>query len=363
MNNTISKWTAAVIFGGLMTSTCLAQEAKKAPAPKKTEKEVIAALEKEMAAQVAADEFSGVVLLAKEGKPIFRKAYGMADLGHKVPNTPETKFNLGSINKMFTRLSIEQLAEAGKLSLDDTIAKWIPDYPDQDVAAKVTIRQLLQMRSGLGDIFTPEYRKAAKDLFLKPRDLFPVFTGKPLQFEPGTGQRYSNAGYVVLGAIVEAVSGQDYYEYVREHIFKPAGMADTDSWELDVPVPNRAVGYTWEGPRGSAPGGGRRNNLFSAAFKGSPAGGGYSTVDDLLKFDAALRSGLLFKDGRKIVGMGAAGGSPGCNALLEQIDDHYTLIVLSNYDPPSAERLGELVRGWFGIVEEGGPGKVKVRER
>jgi CubicO group peptidase (beta-lactamase class C family) len=358
----ISKWTAAVIAGGLMTAACLAQEAK-APAPKKTEKEVVAALEKEMAAQVAADEFSGVVLLAKDGKPVFRKAYGMADLGLKVPNNPETKFNLGSINKVFTRLSIEQLALDGKLSLDDTVAKWIPDYPDKDVAAKVTIRQLLEMRSGLGDIFTPEYREAAKDLFLKPRDLFPVFAGKPLHFEPGTGQRYSNAGYVVLGAIVEAVSGQDYYEYVREHIFRPAGMTNTDSWELDVPVANRAVGYTRNGPRGGAPDGGRRNNLFNTAFKGSPAGGGYSTADDLLKLDTALRSGLLFKDGRKLKGMGAAGGSPGCNALLEQIDDHYTLIVLSNYDPPSAERLGEMVRGWFGIEGEDGPVKVKVQGR
>ncbi len=350
--NTISKWTAAAIVGALTIAM--------APAAKKTEKEVIAALEKEMAAQVKADEFSGVVLLAKDGRPVFRKAYGMADLGHKVPNTPETKFNVGSINKMFTRLSIEQLAEDGKLSLDDTIAKWIPDYPDKDVAAKVTVRQLIEMRSGLGDIFTPEYRQSAKDLFLKPRDLFPVFAGKPLQFEPGTDRRYSNAGYVVLGAIVEAVSGQDYYEYVREHIFRPAGMADTDSWELDVPVANRAVGYTLNNPRGPAPNGGRRSNLSNVAFKGSPAGGGYSTVDDLLKFDAALRSGLLFKDGRKIVGIGAAGGSPGCNAILEQIDEHHTLIVLSNYDPPSAERLGELVRGWFGI-KEGGPGQVKVK--
>ena len=353
--NAISKWTAAAVISALTMAM--------APAIQKTEKEVVAALEKEMAAQVAADEFSGVVLLAKDGRPIFRKAYGLADLGLKVPNNPETKFNLGSINKVFTRLSIDQLALDGKLSLDDTIAKWIPDYPDKDVAARVTIRQLVEMRSGLGDIFTPEYREAAKDRFLKPRDLFPVFAGKPLQFEPGTDRRYSNAGYVVLGAIVEAVSGQDYYEYVREHIFRPAGMTDTDSWELDVPVANRAVGYTKNGPRGGAPGGGRRNNLFNTAFKGSPAGGGYSTADDLLKFDTALRSGLLFKDGRKLKGMGAAGGSPGCNALLEQIDDHYTLIVLSNYDPPSAERLGELVRGWFGVVEEDGPVKVKVQGR
>ncbi|HKI05445.1 MAG TPA: serine hydrolase domain-containing protein [Thermoanaerobaculia bacterium] len=349
--NRISKWTAAVIAGGLMISTAgLAQDATK----KMTEPEVVAALKKELAAQAAADELSGVVLLAKDGKPIFRQAYGMADRGLKVPNNPETKLNLGSINKMFTRLSIEQLAENGKLSLDDTVAKWIPDYPDPDVAAKVTIRQLIDMRSGLGDIFTSEFAAAAKDRFLKPRDLFPLFAGKPLQFETGKGQRYSNAGYVVLGAIVESASKQDYYDYVREHIYKPAGMASTDSWRLDEPVPNRAVGYTKRG------GDGLRNNLFQTAFKGSPAGGGYSTVDDLLRFDAALRSGVLFKDGRKIVGVGAAGGAPGCNALLEQMDGGYTLIVLANYDPPVAEKLGEKVRGWFGFVDEDGPVKVKA---
>jgi CubicO group peptidase (beta-lactamase class C family) len=349
----ISRWVAAGIAGGLMVAGAgLGQEAK-APAAAKgvrmSEAEVVAALGKDLAAKAAADEFSGVVLLAKDGKPIFRQAYGFADLGLKVPNNPETKFNLGSINKVFTRLSIEQLVQAGKVSLDDTIGKWLPDYPNKDAAAKVTIRQLRDMRSGLGDIFTEEFDKGAKDLLLKPRDLFVLFANKPLLFEPGTKQQYSNAGYVVLGAIVEAASGQDYYEYVREHIYKPAGMTSTDSWELDVPVPNRAVGYTKESPRGPAPGGGRRNNLFSTFFKGSPAGGGYSTVDDMLRFDAALRSGALFKDGRKIAGIGAAGGTGGCNALLEQMDQGYTLIVLSNYDPPAAEKVGQAVRGWFGF--------------
>jgi CubicO group peptidase (beta-lactamase class C family) len=358
MNGT-SRWLAAGIvwgLGGLMVAGIgFGQEAKAASAATAakavgmSEAEVVAALGKDLAAKAATDAFSGVVVLAKEGKPIFRQAYGFADLGLKVPNNPETRFNLGSINKVFTRLSIEQLVLAGKVSLDDTIGKWLPDYPNKDAAAKVTVRQLRDMRSGLGDIFTEEFDQGAKDRLLKVRDFFALFANKPLLFEPGTRQQYSNAGYVVLGAIVEAASGQDYYEYVREHIYKPAGMTSTDSWELDVPVPNRAVGYTLNGPRGPAPGGGRRNNLFSSFFKGSPAGGGYSTVDDLLRFDTALRSGVLFKDGRRIVGIGAAGGTPGCNALLEQMPQGYTLIVLSNYDPPSAEKVGQAVRGWFGF--------------
>jgi CubicO group peptidase (beta-lactamase class C family) len=235
--NGISRWVAASIAGGLMVAgASLGQEAKApaaAKAVKMSEAEVVAALGKDLAAKTAADEFSGVVLLAKDGKPIFRQAYGFADLGLKVPNNPETKFNLGSINKVFTRISIEQLVLAGKLSLDDTIGKWLPDYPNKDAAAKVTIHQLLDMRSGLGDIFTEEFDKGAKDQLLKVRDLFVLFADKPLLFEPGTKQQYSNAGYVVLGAIVEAASGQDYFDYVREHIYKPAGMTSTDSWELD----------------------------------------------------------------------------------------------------------------------------------
>ena len=123
---------------------------------------------------------------------------------------------------------------------------------------------------------------------------------------------------MVLGAIVEKVSGEDYYKYVREHIYKPAGMKDTDSYELDAPVPNRAVGYTRESPHGPAPGGGRRNNLYITFVKGSPAGGGYSTVDDMLAFDGALRSGKLFKTPRRIGGIGIAGGTQGCNALLSR---------------------------------------------
>jgi CubicO group peptidase (beta-lactamase class C family) len=314
--------------------------------------EVAAALSRYLDEQTKADEFSGVVLLAKNGKPLLRKAYGMADLGLRVPNNPETKFNVGSIYKVFTRTAIMQLVEQGKLSLDDTIAQRLPDYPNKEVAAKVTIGQLRDFRSGLGDIFTPEFEAAAKDRFRSPRDLFAVFAGKPLLFEPGTQEQYSNAGYIVLGAIVEAVSGQGYDDYVREHIFQPAGMTDTANYELDVPVPNRAVGYTRESPRGPAPGGGRRNNLFLTLFKGSPAGGGYSTADDLLRFDTALRGGILFKDGHKTAGLGIAGGTGGCNALLEQMAEGYTLVVLSNYDPPVAEQLGRRVRGWLGMPDE-----------
>ena len=255
--NRIMKWTAATLAGGLLvTGVCLAQESK--DKKKMSDAELVAALGKHLDEQAKADELSGVVLFAKDGKPLFRKAYGMADLGLRVPNNPETKFNIGSINKLFTRISIEQLAEQGKLSLDDTLAKRLPDYPNQEVAAKVTLRQLMEFKSGLGDIFIPDFFESAKDKFRAPRDWFEIFAQRPLLFEPGTSQRYSNAGYVVLGAVVEALSGQTYDGYVQEHIYKPAGMTETGSWDLDEPMPNRAVGYTRKNPRGPASNGGRR---------------------------------------------------------------------------------------------------------
>lgn len=347
--NSLSRWIAAAFVGGsLVTGACFAAE----PQGKLPEAEMVKALGSWLDERVKADEFSGVVLLAKDGKPIFRQAYGFADLGLQVPNRVDTKFNLGSINKMFTRLAIDQLAEQGKLSLDDTVGKHLPDYPNADVREKVTIRQLMEFRSGMGDIFTEKFHGTAKNRIRTVADAMTLFVDDPLLFAPGTDQKYSNAGYVVLGAIVEKVSGRDYYEYIRENIYKPAGMKDSDSYELDVPVPNRAVGYTRNSSNGPAPGGGRRNNLFETFFKGTPAGGGYSTVDDMLAFDTILRSGKLFKTPRPIRGLGAAGGTGGANALLEQVDAQYTLIVLSNYDPPAAIEVGKKVGGWMGIVEE-----------
>lgn len=350
----ISGWMAAVTLGVacLMTGagTGLAQPPQPPQETKKvSEAELAAGLESHVKALAAADEFSGAVLLAKDGKPVFQQAYGLAEMAFQVPNRTDTKFNLGSIPKMFTRVAIDQLAEQGKLSLDDTIAKHLPAYPNQEVAAKVTIRQLIDHSSGLGDIFNDLYREANKDRFREPRDYFELFANEPLLFEPGTGEEYSNAGYVVLGAIVEAASGQNYFEYVQQHVFQPAGMTNTGSWELDTPVPNRAVGYTKRNPTSN---GERRNVLFWQLFKGSPAGGAYSTVDDLLKFDRALRAGTFFKNPRPIAGnLAIAGGFAGCSALLEQFPGGYTIIVLSNYDPPGAFKVSGKVREMLGLKE------------
>ena len=323
-----------------------------------TETQFIEGLDKQIAQAVAADEFSGAVLIARKDKPVFQKAYGLASKEYNVPNRVDTKFNLGSINKIFTQIAIGQLVENGKLSLDDKLGKHLPDYPNREAAEKVTIRQLLDMKSGIGDFFGPEFEATPKDKLRSVRDFIPLFAKKPLQFEPGTKQQYSNGGYIVLGAIVEKVSGHDYYEYVREHIFKPADMQNTDWYEADVATPNLASGYTKEGSATRD----RRNNFYTRPAKGSPAGGGYSTAPDLLKFVAALREGKLrtphFRAEQgpsaraSFRGLGIAGGAPGINAVVEADEERgYTIIVMSNYDPPAAEKLARQIRAWIGRLD------------
>jgi CubicO group peptidase (beta-lactamase class C family) len=283
-----------------------------------------------------ADEFSGVALVASNGKVIFEKAYGFADRDTKVPNRIDTKFNLGSINKTFTAMAIQQLAAEGKLSLTDPIGKYLPDYPNKSAAERVTIQHLLDMTSGIGDFFGERYMAAAKEKLRTIKNYFPLFADKPLEFEPGARRRYSNGGYVVLGAIIEQTSGQDYYTYVREHIFKPAGMTETDSFEKDKTVPNRAVGYTREGQAASGP---RQSNYSTLPARGSSAGGGFSTVHDLLNYVTALQEGKL-KTREAQGGLGIAGGAPGMNACIEWNPRlKHVVIVLSNYDPPSAESV------------------------
>ncbi|HEX7190329.1 MAG TPA: serine hydrolase [Thermoanaerobaculia bacterium] len=312
---------------------------------------VVAAVDK----AAAEDRFSGVVMLAKAGEPVFTKAWGYADPAKTTPNRTDTKFNLGSINKFFTKVAIGQLAAAGKLSLSDTIRKHLPDYPSP-AADKITIEQLVEHRSGLGDIFGEKFMGSHAKLRTLA-DYEQLFAGEPLLFEPGTQQKYSNAGYVVLGLIVERVSGQSYYDYVRDHITKPLGMNDTASFAVDENVPNRAIGLTKRGPDGPLPE--RRANTNTLPARGSSAGGGYSTAADMLRFANALLGGKLLPErwtnwvfgdfDAKQRNLGIAGGAPGMNALLE-IEPPYTLIVLSNYDPPSAEQIGQAVRPLLGVA-------------
>jgi CubicO group peptidase (beta-lactamase class C family) len=342
------------------------------PSPVKvSEAEALKVLEAYVKKLVAADAFSGTVLVAKNGKPVFANAYGMANYAYRVSNRLDTKFNLGSMNKMFTAVAICQLAEQGKLAFTDPIGKHLTDYPNKTVAEKVTIHHLLTHTSGIGDYFNDKFMEASRDKFRSIKDYFPLFVDKPLEFEPGARFRYSNAGFMVLGAVVQKVSGKDYFEYVREHIYKPAGMINTDAYELDRDIPNLAYGYTAEGLGDNFEDGARRNNLFMHVIKGGPAGGGYSTVEDLLRFDIALRQNKLLSaaqrdilisgkvdamgakyaygfmestiNGKRIVGHG--GGFPGINSQLDiYLDNGYTVAVMSNYDPPAAQNVSGKLR-------------------
>jgi CubicO group peptidase (beta-lactamase class C family) len=303
-----------------------------------------------------AGQFSGVAVVAKNGVPVFQHAYGTADRERRVANNPETAFNLGSINKIFTQIAILQLRAAGKLDLDSTLATYWPDYPNKEVARKITIRQLMRHTSGIGgNIFDPPPGGKRNDIRTL-RDYLPLFVNQPLAFEPGTRNAYSNAGYVVLGLLVERLSGDDYYTYVREHIFKPAGMTRTGSFAVDSLPPNTAIGYT-RGDEDAPLSTPLRPNSRDLPGRGSSAGGGYSTAQDLMKFVQALREQRI--PNGVPAGLGIAGGSGGMNAVVEGgLPGGYDLIVLANLDPPAAERVSRMTREWLGVHDDdGGSGR------
>lgn len=326
------------------------------------------------------DELSGVVVLTRGSETLFSRAYGLADRERNIPNKIDTKFNLASMNKMFTAVAVAQLAEKGKLSFDDKVGKHLPGYPNREVAEKVTIHHLLTHTSGMGSFWNPKY-EAVKDRLQTLGDYLPTFADEPLAFQPGERFEYSNAGYIVLGLIVEKASGESYADYVRRHIYEPAGMTDTAFYPKDQNVPNLAIGYeTLEGFGGPPLAGGPRPNTARLGRIGSSAGGGYSTVPDLLKFAAALRQhrllspgmtetiltgkvpmpGRLGMQGRYGYGFGEKkegghrfvghnGGFPGVRGQLDiGLDDGTTLVILSNLDaqiPAIREKIRKMLAG------------------
>ncbi|HSK72098.1 MAG TPA: serine hydrolase domain-containing protein [Pyrinomonadaceae bacterium] len=313
-----------------------------------------------------ADVFSGTVLLAHGDRVLFEKAYGEANKDFKAPNNINTKFNLGSMNKMFTSVAIAQLVEAGKLSFDDPLGKFMPDFPDKESAEKIKIKHLLTHTSGLGNYFNRAFMEASRARFRTVDDFLALTKDEKMQFEPGTRWQYSNTGMLVLGKVIEKVSGQSYYDYIRENIYRKAGMTSSDSFDLDTVNPNLAVGYEKEfTDQGVA----FRNNIFMHVIRGGPAGGGYSTAGDLLKFAQALQSGKLvgkeyvklltspkpelnspnygygFILGANPATFGHSGGFPGISSeLVIFADTDYVAVVLSNYGS-GAQPVGTKIRG------------------
>ena len=312
------------------------------------------------------NNLSGVVLIAKNGKPIYREAFGFANLPDSIKNKPDTKFNLASINKMFTAMAIMQLVESGKISLQDKVGKYLLDYPNKTVADSVTIHQLLTHTSGMNS-FWEEYDKLAKEKFKTVSDYLPLFVNKKLAFAPGSDFLYSNSGYMVLGLIIEKVSNQNYFDFVKEYIYKPVKMINTDAYELDNAIPNLATGYVMslEEP------GQWKNNIFTNLAKGTPAGGGYSTVDDLLSFANALQNNRLlskentalytsgrvkFRDGMYGYGImedtinghrviGHTGGHDGiASELMIYPDLGYTVVILTNGEVENYWEVSNLIK-------------------
>lgn len=233
-----------------------------------------------------ADEPGAAVIVARDSQVLFRKAYGMADLELGVPLRPEMVFPLASMTKQFTAAAIMILAEQGKLSVQDPITKFLPDYPVH--GHEITIEHLLTHTSGIFDYTEiPGYltgNRVRADVTLE--ELIDQFKNQPMRFAPGERFAYSNSGYVLLGAIIEKVSGQSYEEFLQEQIFAPLGMKDTFYGNQTRIIPNRVSGYVYR-PQGYV------NAPFWSMTQSYAAGALLSTVDDLALWDAALYSEKL----------------------------------------------------------------------
>ncbi len=333
-----------------------------------SEQQLIPALQARLQGDAKAGRFAGAALLARDGKTVFAQAYGLADRAKHIPNTLNTRFRIGSMNKMFTAVAVLQLAQAGKINLDDPVGNYIPDYPNKDVATRVTIHDLLTHTGGTGDIFGPDFTKHRLELRTL-NDYVSLYGKRGLKFAPGSQWEYSNYGFILLGVVVANVSGESYYDYVREHIYQPAGMTASGSDPEDQHVPNTSIGYTDDK-------GVWRPNVDSLPYRGTSAGGGYTTVEDLLRFANALESNALLDaahtqqltEGKVDVPgalpddnvryaygffdqqqngvrcFGHDGGAPGMNGALQICPGPgYTVIVLANVDPPAAQDIADFV--------------------
>jgi len=303
--------------------------------------EIAPKIDEYMNALVKAGWFNGSVLIAREGKVILSKGYGMANFELDVPNTPQTKFRLGSITKPFTAMAIMLLQERGKLNLQDSICKYLADCPAG--WQPITIHHLLSHTSGLAKHDKAgDYLKTAMMPMPLPQ-LIDSFKNKPADFKPGEKFDYNNNGYILLGYVIEKVSGQSYEAFLRENIFAPLKMADTGYDNHDPIIKNRAAGYRTEDGK-------LLNAWYIDQSQPFSAGALYSTTGDLLRLDQSLYEGkflspktieTMFTPVIGIYGYGwflnkqlnrAAishpGGLPGFAGMITRFPESKTLIVL-----------------------------------
>ena len=337
----------------LLTCPAIAQQ----PAEAQSDESIAAKADEYCRAQVAVNHFSGSVLVAKGDQVLFAKGYGMANVEHEVPNTPQTKFRLGSITKQFTAMAILTLQEQGKLSVDDLVSKHVEGCPES--WKDVTIHHLLTHTSGIPSFTSLPGYPTSMPLPSSPAKTLDRVRDMPLEFAPGEKFVYSNSGYVLLGQIIEKVSGKPYEKFLPEVIFEPLGMKDT-GYDFPAPIiPHRAAGYRRIG-----------DQFANAAYLDMtiPHGAGalFSTVEDLHRWSVALDEGKLISSGayekmytpakgsyaygwiideqfgHKRIGHG--GGINGFSTYIGRMpDEKLCLVVLSNVEgAPSGSVAGGL---------------------
>jgi D-alanyl-D-alanine carboxypeptidase len=333
-------------------------------------------LEKCIDATAQKSDFSGVISIVQPNSPITYARGEMAGPGSAAMQ-PNAQFSIGSAGKMWTAVAIAQLVDAGKISLDDSIGRYVSGLTPE--ASAVTVRQLLTHSSGLGNFFSPEHI----ELFKRARslsELKPLVTSDKPAFAPGSKAQYSNSGFLLLGLLIEQVSGQAYGDYLQTHIFTPAGMTRSGLMPV-ADTTARAVGMTnlpekfedGGGPAGAPPPPGPLRPAVEATLMGTSAGGSYSTPSDMQRFFAALQAGRLTSasmlkaltspqiellpakgplpainygygfmvaehSGHRWVGHG--GGAPGLNVATAAFEaDQVTVVVMTNRDPPAADLM------------------------
>lgn len=305
------------------------------------------------------NDFSGTILVAQNDSIIETRSYGLANIEYNVKNRINTRFNIASITKMFTAVATLQLYEQGKIDLNVPIGKYLPHYQNKMVRDSVTIHQLLTHTSGLNNFYVSDLDKMVNMKYKEISDFVPLFVNDSLLSKPGEQYNYSGTGFVLLGLIIEKVSGKSYYDYIKDNVLMPANMTSTSAIEIDSIVKNKANGYTSQFGKSKVL---KKNDYYLT--KASPAGFYYSTAEDLFNFSKALRTykllnkettKLMFKP--KVKGynthlgygididqrynqtiLGHSGGWYGIHTeLMDFMDDNFTVVILSNIDDGGKE--------------------------
>ena len=351
-NNAVNRLTAFVALCLFFPQFVSAQTPTASPQP--SAQQITAKVEEYMNAATRVEGFNGAILIARDGKPIISRGYGMANIEHAVPNTPQTVFRLGSITKQFTAMAIVMLQEQGKLNVNDPICKHLPECPA--TWQPITVKNLLTHTAGLPNYTGfPNFAKTAS-LPVTNADMFALLKDKPLDFAVGEKYAYSNSGYFLLGTIIERASGKTYADFLLEKIFTPLGMKQSGYDSPIRVIKNRASGYARQG-------GEFVNATYMDMSIPYAAGALYSTTEDMLAWDQALYTEKLvsrksldetFTPFKSNYGYGwsiqkkfdrnqiSHGGNINgfASDLIRFPDDKITVVVLSNVQSAPAGRIG-----------------------